>query len=66
MYIVIEMQTADGVVSCLVNQYEDRNAAENKYHSVLAAAAVSACDVHTAIMLTPTGTTVKAEYYTHG
>lgn len=65
MYVVIEMQTMDGVVSCLVNQFENRNDAENKYHTVLAAAAVSACDIHTAMMVSPTGNVIKSEYYTH-
>lgn len=67
MYIVIELQTnADGVVANLVYQYDDLNAAESKFHSILAAAAVSSLPVHAAVILTNAGTLVKSEYYRHG
>lgn len=67
MYIVIELQTnADGTVGNIVSKYDNRNEAEAKFHSILAAAAISSLPVHAAVMLTNTGTLVKSEYYRHG
>lgn len=67
MYIVIELQTnAEGVVGSLVYKYESRDEAESKFHSILAAAAISALPVHAAVMLTNAGTMVKSEFYRHG
>lgn len=64
MYIVIEIQTGDSVAT-IVNSYADRNAAENKYHTVLAAAAVSTVPKHGAVMLTDEGVRLKGECYIH-
>ena len=64
MYIVIEIQ-AGNTVATIVNSYADRNTAENKYHSVLAAAAVSEVPKHGAVMLTDEGTRLKSECYIH-
>ena len=64
MYIVIEIQ-AGNTVATIVNSYADRNTAENKYHSVLAAAAVSEVPKHGAVMLTEEGTRLKSECYIH-
>lgn len=67
MYIVIELQTnADGTAGNLVYQYNNRDDAESKFHSILAAAAISALPVHAAVMLTNAGTMVKSEFYRHG
>lgn len=67
MYIVIELQTdASGGVGNLVYKYDSLNEAEAKYHSILAAAAVSALPVHAAAILTNAGTLVRSEYYMHG
>lgn len=67
MYIVIELQTdASGGVGNLVYKYDSRDEAENKYHSILAAAAISSLPVHAAVMLTNAGTLVRSEYYMHG
>lgn len=66
MYIVIEIQkNQNGSVGTLVNSYEDRNTAEQKYHQVLAAAAVSSLPVHTAAMLMEDGYSIKKETYRH-
>lgn len=64
MYIVIEIQAGDSVAT-LVNSYEDKNLAEQKYHQVLAAAAVSAVPKHSAVMLTDEGDRLKNECYIH-
>lgn len=63
MYIVIELQTNNGKTANIVNAYADLNTAFNKYHSILAAAAVSSVEVHTALILTETGGIVRAECF---
>lgn len=66
MFIVIELQTtAAGVVGSLVYKYDNLNEAEAKYHSILAAAAVSTMAVHACVIMTNTGTVVKSEFYRH-
>lgn len=63
-YIVMELQT-DAVTATLVNQYGDRAAAESKFHTVLAAAAVSAVPVHAAVLMTEEGFVLRNECYKH-
>ena len=66
-YIVIELQTSQaGVVGNLVFDYDDRNDAEAKYHTILAAAAVSTLKVHAAVMMTSEGDYIAAQAYKHG
>lgn len=66
-YIVIELQTnSEGVVGNLVYSYDERNAAESKYHTILAAAAVSQLPVHAAVLLTSDGGYIAAQKYEHG
>lgn len=65
MFIVIEIQTSNAV-STLTWQYDTLQAAEAKYHSILASAAVSSLPVHAAVVMTNAGTVVKSEYYRHG
>lgn len=66
MYIVIEIQTYDnGTVGTLVNQYDTLQEAESKFHTVLAAAAVSSLPVHSAMIITGGADTVRAEHYEH-
>lgn len=64
-YIVIESQTTDGVTSTIVNTYATFALAEQKYHLVLSAAAVSSVPIHSASMLTERGNLVKFECYDH-
>ena len=65
-YIVIEIQTnSDDSVSTLVSSYEERNAAEQKYHLILSAAAVSQLPYHAAVMLTNEGQMVDHKSYYH-
>ena len=52
-------------VSTIVNTYESRADAENKYHTVLAYAAVSDVPVHSAVMLTDKGERIKNETFEH-
>lgn len=65
MFIVIEIQAGNAEASTLVNSYTDREQAESKYHFILSAAAVSEVPVHSAVMLTETGTRIKNECYIH-
>ena len=64
MYIVIEIQKNEQAAT-LVNTYEDRNLAEQKYHQILSAAAVSNVPIHSAVMLMDDGYQVKKETYYH-
>ncbi len=65
MFIVIEMQTNGGEVATIINKYTDLNQAYQKYYTVLAAAAVSNVEVHTAVILTETGKVVASEHFAH-
>ena len=66
IYIVIELQTInDSQVANIVNVYTEKAVAEQKYHTILAAAAVSALPCHAAVMLDEKGRMIKSEYYTH-
>ena len=64
MYIVMEIQTSEQVAT-IVNAYADRNTAEQKYHQILSAAAVSQVPKHGAVMLTDEGVRLKGECYIH-
>ena len=64
MYIVMEIQNS-GTVATLVNQYSDKNLAESKFHTVLAAAAVSQVPVHSAVLMTDEGVWLRSECYKH-
>ena len=66
MYIVIELQSInDSQVANIVNVYTEQKVAEQKYHTILAAAAVSALPCHAAVMLDEKGRMIKSEFYTH-
>ena len=65
-YVVVEIQTnADGTIGSIVTDFENKLDAENKYHTILAYAAISNLPVHSAVILTNEGRTVKTEVYTH-
>lgn len=66
--IVIEIQhnSASGETACITTAYNDPNVAEQMYHQVLSAAAVSSVNVHSAVMLSDEGRPVKNETYYHG
>lgn len=63
MYIVIEMQTNGATTAVLNNAFTDRNLALQKYYTVLAAAAVSQVEVHTAIIVDELGNINYAESF---
>ena len=68
MYIIIEIQKMNSGVVAIVppTSYSDRNVAEQAYHQTLSYAAVSSVDVHSVVMLSDTGETIKRETYYHG
>ena len=63
MYLVIELQTSNGQISTLNYQFNDIRLAEQKYYSILSAAAVSTIDVHAALIIDAKGTVLKNDYY---
>ena len=67
MFIVIEIQTnADNTVGNSVWAFADENQAFQKYHTVLAAAAVSALPVHSCVILRNDGIQIAGQSYKHG
>lgn len=65
-YIVIELQTWDtGAMSTPAWAYDNRNSAEAKFHSVLAAAAVSNLPMHAACLLQNDGRLLNCASYDH-
>lgn len=64
MFIVIEIQK-DVTAATLVSTHDTRNEAENKYHTVLAYAAVSSLPKHSAVLMDENGITLKHESYFH-
>ena len=65
MYIVVELQKNGDSIGNVVNTYTDINAAESSFHSILAAAALSSVEVHSAVIMNELGQTLKSEYYYH-
>ena len=68
MYIIIEIQASNqGTVSIVPPlSYSNRNEAEQKYHTCLAAAAVSNVDIHSVSMLNERGESIQHKSYVHG
>jgi len=65
MFIVIEIQKTGEEVGTIVNKYADINQAKSKYHTILAAAAVSKVERHAACVLDDKGRTLCQEAYDH-
>lgn len=65
-YIVLELQTdAEGNVASIMNSYDNINQADSAYYLALSSAAISSVKIHTLMMFTPTGQTIKSDYYKH-
>ena len=64
MYIVMEIQKGN-TASTIVDSYETLNEAENKYHTILAYAAISNVPKHSAVLLTEEGDYIKHECFEH-
>ncbi len=55
MYIVTELQTNGETTAILNYTYTDKNIALQQYHTILASAAVSQVEVHTAMIVNEIG-----------
>lgn len=67
MFTIIELQTlANGQTNSLTQTAGTLNQAEAKYHTILAAAAISQVPVHACALLTHQGRLIANEYYRHG
>ena len=65
-YVVIELQTnSEGQTANLVYAYGDLAQAMSKYHSILAAAAVSSVACHAALVIDQSGVGVARESFEH-
>ena len=65
-YIVLEMQTSNGVTAVVPPAtYTDRNEAEAKFHQILQYAATSNIERHAASLITEDGRLVRNECYVH-
>ena len=64
-YITFEIQNNNGAVGTLVNDFDDRNQAESKYHTILASAAISAVPIHSAMLMTDEGFLLESKCYKH-
>ena len=63
-YIVMEYQTTDAdVTSVLTSVHTTREAAAQKYHMILSAAAVSGLKYHGALLMSAFGDVLKYEHY---
>lgn len=65
MYIVIEMQTNEGVTTTLTYQFDTLALAEQKYYYILAAATTSEVGIHAAVIMDQKGCVIKNDYYEH-
>lgn len=63
-YIVLEIQSGD-TISTIVNDYDNINQAESKYHQILTAAAISNVPKHSAMIITDEGFVQKVDCYIH-
>lgn len=64
-YLVIELQTNSDTVASLITQHNTIEEAESKYHTVLAAGAISKVPIHSAVLMNDRGTSIKSETYVH-
>ena len=65
MYIVTELQTTGEVTAVLNDTYTDKSLALQKYHTILASAAVSQVEVHTAYIVNELGLVEYRESFDH-
>ena len=65
MFVILELQTNDGQTANIVQSKETKAEAMSTYHSILAAAAISAIHCHTAMVIDHEGKVYAREFYTH-
>lgn len=64
MFAVIELQKSD-TLAVLADTYATRAEADNKFHLILAAAAISSVPIHSAVILSEDGLILANGTYTH-
>ena len=65
MFIIIELQTTNGQTANIVSTRETKDEAMSAYHSILASAAVSNVEYHTAVVMDEQGRYLVRECYEH-
>lgn len=65
MFLVLEMQTNNGVVSTLSYSYNTMAEADNKYYTILASAAISKVQKHGAVLIDDECRLLRADCYKH-
>ena len=66
MFAVMELQyTEANGLATIVTAYQSSNEAEQKYHQILSAAAISNIDTHSAVLMREDGQVIKCESYKH-
>lgn len=65
MFTVIELQTTNSITSVITEVFQNREQAEQKFHTVLSYAAVSSVDIHAVSILSPDGSVLKNDVYYH-
>ena len=65
MYSIIELQTTSGATAHVYQTADTKEQAMSKYHTVLAAAAISAVEYHTCFVVDEQGKYIARECYIH-
>ena len=66
MYIVIELQTNNNTTAVVPpTAYSSLSVALQKYYTILAAAAVSSVETHSAVILNEEGSVIRKDSFTH-
>ena len=65
MFLVMEIQRNGETVNNIVDSYTDENQAKSKYHLILASAAVSTVERHSAVIIDDTGRPINYEWFDH-
>lgn len=65
MFIILELQTTNGQTAHILTTKDTKEEAMSAYHMILAAAAISSVECHTAIVMNEEGRLVARESYRH-
>ena len=65
MFVVIEIQNNGETSTVFTYSFNSRNEADSKYYSILAEAAVSKVEIHSAILLTVEGYYITSACFKH-
>lgn len=65
MFLVIEIQKTGNTIANIANAYETMAEADNKYYTILAAAAVSNVPKHGAVLLDENCYCIRNDHYEH-